>query len=312
MKKPVALIAAAALVAGGYGVATVADEDTPTPTTTASPSAPPEPTPSPTVSGPDEPTVKPTKIAIIVRENKGYNQVRKGAPYSRSLEKYGLATNMFAWGHPSQPNYVVEWWGTNKGITSNNRARVSGQSLLGKIPAGDLWLFAKAMGSDNCRAGQYGYYHERHVPGVTAKDEKALCEKYVVGYNKILPKIANGTLPKVSFIVPDNCKNAHDCSLSTSEAWLKTEIERLMAGPDYKSGKLVIVSTWDEDNKAEGNHIHTVVIHPSLDHKVVTTKLSLYSIHKTMAEYGGVTPIGTKGRDATSLTTAFGLPVPTV
>ena len=35
-----------------------------------------------------------------------------------------------------------------------------------------------------------------------------------------------------------------------------------MAGPDYRSGRLVIVVTGDEDNGSQGNKVLTVVIHP--------------------------------------------------
>ena len=293
--------AAVAVVGGGAVVLT--EEDSPDPPASTA-------TVTPSVEGPDEPTVLATKIVVIVNENRGYNQVRKGAPWMKSMgDKFGQATNVYAWGHPSQPNYLVMLWGTNRGITSNNTARIAGQSLQGKIPAGEFWTFAQSMSTDNCRLTQRGYYHPRHVPTTTAKDERALCEKYTVGYDKIKAKITAGTLPKVSFIVPNNCSNSHDCSLGTADRWNKTEVERLMAGPDYQSGKLVIVGTWDEDNKTEGNHIHTYVVHPSLENKVVTTRLSLYSIHKTMAEFGGVAPIGTKAAAATSLATAFGLPV---
>ena len=299
--------AGAALAVVGGGAVALTGEDSPDPPTSTA-----TVTPSPSVEGPDEPTVLVTKIVFLINENRGYNQVRKGAPKMKAFgDKFGQATNVYAWGHPSLPNYVVMGAGSNRGITSNSHHKVTGPTLLTKVWAAgkSLYVFGQSMSTDNCRMGQRGYYHERHIWPTQFVDERALCEKYVVGYDKILPRIDNGTLGNVNMIVPNNCKNSHDCSLSGSDTWNATEVERLMAGPDYKSGKLVIVGTWDEDNKAEGNHIHMYVIHPSLENKVVTTRLTHYSIHKTMAEFGGVPAMTTKGKDATSITTAFGLPV---
>ena len=310
----VALAPALALAAAGL-VAVVALDEPSAPSATVEEPAPtvvPTVTAEPTPSVGDEPTVRPSKIAVIINENRGYNQVRKGMPWLKSIgDKYGQATNMKAMTHPSQPNYVWIIAGSNRGITSNNTARVSGKSLQSTIPAAgrSFWTFGQTMSSDNCRLTQRGYYHPRHVPTTVFKDERAQCEKTTVGYDKIKPKITAGTLPNVSFIIPNNCSNSHDCSMATADKWSRTETERLMAGPDYQSGELVIVLTWDEDNKAEGNHIHTAVIHPSLDRVVVTKALNLVSLHETLAKFGGTTPLGTRYKTNPDLANAFGLSV---
>jgi acid phosphatase len=302
MRRAAALLAALTLTAGL--AACSADEE---PSRFANVD---EPTPS--VGPTDVPTVKPSKIAVIIGENKGYSQVIKGAPWMKSIgEKYGLAKSMKAMTHPSQPNYVWIAAGENKGITSNTIKHVTGPSIMGKtIAAGrTAMVFAQTMSSDNCRQTQRGYYHPRHSYWVPFKDERALCEKFMVGYDKIVPRITAGTLPNLTLIVPNNCKNSHDCSLRTADAWFRAETERLMAGPDYQSGELAIVLTWDEDNHQEGNHIHTVLIHPSIDRKVVTAPLTLVSLHRTLARFGGVTPLGIRWKTTTDLATAFGLSI---
>jgi hypothetical protein len=141
------------------------------------------------------------------------------------------------------------------------------------------------------------------------KDERALCEKHTVGYKQIKPRITDGTLGNVNMIVPGNCKNSHDCSLRTADTWFKAETEPLMAGSDYQSGELLIVLTWDEDDHNEGNRIHTVLIHPSLDHVVVDKALNLVSLHETLAKFGGTTPLGTAYESTPALHRAFGLEV---
>lgn len=274
-----------------------------------------DPSPPPTTAAAtDEPTVKPSKIAVLILENKGHKQVRASMKWWKSMgDRFAYATEAKAMTHPSQPNYVWIAAGENKGITSNSQSKkVSGPTIMGKtIAAGrTAGVFAQSMSSDNCRMSQRGYYHPRHSYGwVLFKDERDLCEKFMVGYDKIKPKITDGSLPNLTLIVPNNCSNSHDCSMSTADKWFRAETERLMAGPDYQSGELVIVLTADEDNGKEGNRIPLAVIHPSLDgaHKVVTKPLTLVSLHETLAAFGTVTPLGSKYKTTTALHDAFGL-----
>lgn len=266
-------------------------------------------TPTPTVT--DAPTVLIEKAAVLIGENKGYNQVRNGAPKIKALgDRYGHATNVKACTHPSQPNYVCIAAGSTRGVTSNTVSpRLSGPTIMGRTikAGGTAAVFAQSQGSDNCRMTQRGYFHPRHYYGWPLfKDERALCEQFGLGYEKIKPRITDGTLPQQTLIVPNNCSNSHDCSLRTADTWISTEVARLMAGPDYQAGRLVIIITWDEDDHTEGNHVDLVVIHPSLDHVVVTKALNLVSLHMTLARVGQVAPIKTTTND---LATAFGLPI---
>lgn len=265
----------------------------------------------PTAGATDQPTVLPSKAAVIVNENKSYAQVRANLFFKGLGDRYGHATKVTACTHPSQPNYVCIAAGSTRGITSNTVSpRLTGPTIMGRTikAGGTAAVFAQSQGSDTCRMSQNGYFHPRHYYGWPLfKDERALCEQWGLGYEKIKPLITEGKLPQLTLIVPNNCSNSHDCSLATAARWNQAEVERLMAGPDYKSGELLIVVTWDEDDKQSGNHIDMVLIHPSLEHKVVTAPLSLISLHRTLARFGHVAPIGTKWQAHTDLATAFRL-----
>ena len=89
-----------------------------------------------------------------------------------------------------------------------------------------------------------------------------------------------GTLPNVGMLVPNICNDAHDCSLGTADAWLKGWLPKIMARPDFTSGKLAIVVTADEDDRNSGNKVLTTVLHSSLNgtHKVVSSALTHYSL----------------------------------
>ena len=78
--------------------------------------------------------------------------------------------------------------------------------------------------------------------------------------------ISSGELPNVGMLTPNLCNDAHNCSLSTADAFLKLWLPRLMSGPDYTSGKLTIVVTFDEGVGSQQT-IGTAVINPAVHRK---------------------------------------------
>lgn len=64
-------------------------------------------------------------VVIVVEENKSFDQVLGNpslAPYLNNTLKAGGASlaNMYGLTHPSQPNYLQLFSGSNQGVTSNN------------------------------------------------------------------------------------------------------------------------------------------------------------------------------------------------
>ena len=109
-------------------------------------------------------------------------------------------------------------------------------------------------------------------------------------------------------LIPDNCNNAHDCSIATADTWISSQVQVAMSGPDWNTGRLAIIITAGEDNKKAGNRILTVVIHPSQKSNVVSRPLTLYSLHRLLADIGGTEPMN-QGRNAPDMAKAFGLPI---
>ena len=83
----------------------------------------------------------------------------------------------------------------------------------------------------------------------------------------------DGTLPTFGLLIPDMCNDAHDCSLSTADRWLHGWLGPLLAGQDFRSGRLAVVVTFDEDHRDANNNILTAVLHRGLHGTVVTTRL---------------------------------------
>lgn len=276
----------------------------------------PSPTPTESESPLDFPSVATgiDKVLVVVVENKSYSQMKARAPRIWALaQKYAYATNFRAIVHPSLPNYIVMASGSTLGVRTNDfprSIRLRQPSVFGNTvkAGGTAKIWADSMGSQNCRPTNRGKYVPRHVPWNYYVNERDLCQKFVVDGGEFAGDVASGDLATIGMLIPDNCHNSHDCSIPTADNWIADRVEVAMSGPDWKTGRLLIIVTADEDDHNEGNKILTAVIHPSQKSKVVTKPLTLYSLHRLLADIGNTEPMN-KGRNAPDMAKAFGLPI---
>lgn len=254
------------------------------------------------------------KVLVIVAENHSLSQFESGAPYTYGLAtSYGLGTNMQAITHPSKPNYADMVFGTNHGLTSDARKRVNNPTIFDNaIAAGrSAKIMAESMGYTRCRISNTGRYLGRHNPWSFSSNttSRANCLKYDFSYNTHgASDIAAGKLANIEMLIPNSCHDGHDCSLGTFDKWMKTTWARITAGPDWRSGRLTVIVTADEDDRKHANVIPLFVLNPTLSHKVVATKLTLYSINRLLSQFGH-TAYMANGSTAPDLASAFGLTV---
>jgi len=254
------------------------------------------------------------KLLVIVAENHSLSQFESGAPYTYGLAtSYGLGTNMQAITHPSKPNYADMVFGTNHGLTTDAGTRVNYPTVFDNaIAAGrSAKIMAESMGSTRCRISNTGRYLGRHNPWSFSSNatSRANCLKYDFSYDTHgASDIAAGKLANIEMLIPNSCHDGHDCSLGTFDKWMKTTWARIVAGPDWRSGRLTVIVTADEDDRKHGNVIPLFVLNPTLSHKVVTTNLTLYSLNRLFSQFGH-TAYMANGSTAPDLASAFGLTV---
>lgn len=230
----------------------------------------PPPTPTPGQSNPQF-----GHVFIVVEENANYADViaNPAMPYFNGLaNQYGLATNYFANLHPSIPNYMELTTGKTLTIFDSETPKsfpVSQDNVVHELlAAGKTWKsYAEDLPSVGYTGGNTGKYAVRHNPLAYMTDVQGVPaqEQNLVPFSQFSADLSTADLPDYSFIVPNLCNDAHDCSLSTADTWLKTNIAPLINSPQFKNDGLLII-VFDEANDldltAGGGHVAAVIVSP--------------------------------------------------
>jgi acid phosphatase len=277
-----------------------------------------QPTPAKAAAHTPTPAVAPTgssavtKVLVFVEENHSLTEMKADMPYAFGLaQRFGYATDYKATAHPSLPNYIAIAGGQTYGISNDDAPAanpVRGTSVFGQAIARGRTAAVYADGMPyNCATSDGGSdYAVKHNPWAYFTGERSTCQRYDVPVSQLAVAITTGTLPNVGMVIPSLCHDAHDCPLSTADTWFKGWMNKLLQGPDWKSGHLAVVLTADEDDTSEANTVLTVVIHPSQKSNVVTSALTHYSLTRLYEEVAG-TPYLFGAKSAPSMTSAFGL-----
>ncbi len=246
----------------------------------------------------------PDHIVICIMENHGYSQIigSSAAPFINSLATANASFGAsYALAHPSQPNYLMLFSGSNQGVTTDN------------LPAGTPWSTAN-LGGSLVAAGYSFAAYSQGLPSVgsTATTSGQYARKHApwvdwqgTGANRI-PSNSNQpfttfpsdytTLPKVSFVVPDMDHDMHNgtdpATITTGDTWVQTNLSAYITWANTHNSLFIL--TFDEDeNSASTNKIVTVfsgqMVQPGFYN---TITYNHYNILRTLEEMYGLTYAG--------------------
>jgi acid phosphatase len=253
-------------------------------------------------------------VLVFVVENHSLDQMRSQMPYTFSLaERYGYTTAYRALTHPSLGNYIAIAGGSTMGIEDDRNPvahLIHGPSVFSQaISSGrTAAVFAEGMPGSCALENGGSDYVVRHNPWTYFVDDRAACEQFDVPADQLAQAVDKGELPNVGMVIPDLCNDAHSCPLAAADDWLRKTVEQVLSGPDWRSGRLAVVITADEDDHNQSNEVLTTVVHPSLQHVVVDTPLTHLSLSRLLSEVSHQPPLG-EAAGAPSLGDAFHLPV---
>ena len=211
---------------------------------------------------------RPDHIVIVFEENKGYSDVIRSssAPYLNSLARQGASlTSYYGLHHPSQPNYLEFFSGSNQGVCNDtcSMAQFAGPSLGGNLIKKGLTFVGYAeelagppQGASWNSTCTNCYYALRHAPWIYFKDVPASASLDFTSFPWADEGFAK--LPTVSIVIPDLIHDMHSLPPSSTpsnpiplqvtngDVWLQRNLDAYVQWAKHHNSLLIV--TWDEDS----------------------------------------------------------------
>lgn len=263
----------------------------------------------------------------MVEENEGYGDIigSSDAPYLNQLARQDGSATRYDAGDPapcpSLPSYLMLTSGSDHHVCDDNGPGdhpLTGDNLFQQVAvSGQQWrVYAESMPAP-CTRTDTDRYAVRHTAAPYYVSETARCDRWdlplgTAGSGALVSDLNGGALPAFSLVVPDVCDDMHggpDCPdglVAAGDAWLKQWITRIMDGPDYRAGRLLVIITWDESSSDSDNHIPTLVISPGSTGRQVSQPLTHCSTLRTVEDLLRLPALGCAAQ-ATSYASDFGL-----
>ena len=247
---------------------------------------------------------KPDHIIVVFLENHSQKTIigSKYAPYLNSLvkDKMGaLMSNSYAIGHPSQPNYLEFFSGSNQGITDDDLPKKFpftspnlGAELLRK--GYTFSGYSEDMPDTGYNGKFAGAYARKHNPWVNwmNSDTNGIPAKYNLPLTAF-PKDFN-KLPAVSFVIPNENNDMHNGkdpeTIIRSDKWMKAHLDKYVKWAKKHNSLLII--TFDEDHYDQNNCIPTIFIGAIVKHGRYDQKINHYNVLRTIEDMYGLDHAG--------------------
>lgn len=240
-------------------------------------------------------------MLVVVLENHSRVKALVGMPRLRAQgQRYAIASKSYAVTHPSLPNYLAITGGSTFGVQDDkppSRHAIRGMSVFKQVLAsgGTARTYAEGM-STNCQVDKGDPYAVKHNPWAYFVDERKDCQKFDVPAGTPLlgaleADVRTGSLPTFGLLIPDLCNDAHNCSLTIADDWLNQWLQVIESGRDFTSGKLLVIITFDEDDRRSGNNILTVFLHPGLHGTTISERFDQYAVSGLISRLVGAPPL---------------------
>ena len=258
-------------------------------------------------------------VVIVIEENHSFTQIignRTSAPYINQLADGGVSfTKFYAVTHPSQPNYLEFFSGSNQGVvddakpttypfsTPNLGAELiaAGASFIGyseDLPvAGDADTSSVNTVIDGVT---YKLYRRKHNPWANWQDPTQ-------GPDPVDPPPPNRLrpstnqpftsfpsdftqLPDVAIVVPNEQNDMHDGTVRMGDDWLAANLSAYAEWAKTHNSLLIV--TWDEDNFSGPNRIPAIFYGANLRQGTNATTWTLHNLLRTIEDMAGTTHAG--------------------
>ena len=238
-------------------------------------------------------------VVVVMEENHSYSEIigpSTGAPYINNTLAAGgaLFTQSFAIEHPSEPNYLDIFSGSNQGITTDQcpvaiDAPNEGAQLL---TAGDTFLSYNeglpSVGSTACTSGSYA---SKHDPWVNFQLAPSTSANHIPPADDLpftsFPSSANfASLPTVSWVVPNLNDDMHDGTIAQGDTWLQSNIDAYAQWAKTHNSLLIV--TWDEDDSSMSNQVPTIFYGAGVKTGQYSEHINHFNVLRTIEDMYGL------------------------
>ena len=233
-------------------------------------------------------------VVIVIEENHGFSQII-GSPdapninalaasganiVNDSADPQGNTSGSHAVRHPSQPNYLELYSGSNQGTIQDGHPGSTSEPFSSPPPfttpnlgaalrnAGfSFATYSQTMPSVGFDGDSSGAYQRKHNPvtnwmnnvNPTANQYPSSLNQPFTTFQQIAASPGGfANLPTVSFVVPDQDFDMHDGTIQAADTWLKTNIiDTYLAWANTHNSLLIVTFDEDGDNTAT-NQIPTI------------------------------------------------------
>ena len=253
---------------------------------------------------------RPDHIVILVLENHSYKQVI-GTPFDSFIntiaDSGALFTKMYAETHPSQPNYLILFSGSNQGVKDDMTP--SHLPFMTQNLASSLILakhsftgYAESLphlgytGNDSLSA-----YSRRHCPwvnwqGIGPNQIDSIYNRPFLDFPTNFKK-----LPTVSFVIPNTTHDMHDGTgtklITTCDNWVMNNLGNYIKW--VRSHNSLLIITFDEDDDKSKNHIATIFYGAQVVPGKYNDSLNHYNILGTIQKMYGLKAFGDSAKSKT-------------
>jgi hypothetical protein len=247
-------------------------------------------------------------VVIVMEENHAYNEIigdTTDAPYINNTLAAGGAsfTNSFAIEHPSEPNYLDLFSGSNLGVTSDSCPETFSADNEGAqlIAAGDTFAGYSeglpSIGSTVCTSGEYA---RKHAPWTNFTNVPAADS---LPFSSFPSASDFASLPTVSWVIPNLLDDMHDGTIAEGDAWLQNNMSAYASWAKTHNSLLVV--TWDEDDSSQSNQIPTIFYGANVQTGQYGNTINHFNVLRTVEDMYGL-PYAGAAANATPITNVWG------
>lgn len=239
-------------------------------------------------------------IVIVVEENHSQSQItnRSFAPYMNLLMNQGANfTNFHAIEHPSQPNYLDLFSGSNQGVTNDRipASKFSSANLASELIEKKYSFIGYSeglplAGYNGESTGKSGYAR-KHNPWVNFTNIPKEANQPLTNFPKNFEK-----LPTVSFVIPTLQNDMHDGTIQEADQWLKAHLDPYVQWAKTHNSLLIV--TWDEDEGTQNNTIPTFFVGPMIKTGQYSENLNHFNLLRTIEDIYGLSHAGAAGNSS--------------